>query len=225
MRIHASHFSKRSAHGLPLFSDKVRWRHYPADGEKEAHIAVDPKSLISRKLSMEVSIHRITKLSSSGELGSSFDRRDEYEGQPQSGNDGVQVQVQAALDLFHETRRDMGNDWLRNSRLCVLEQDTYILCNQKVYVLILLEDSTVSIRISPSLHVILRLKILSPKHLRLLTEIRSELTNRASNRVTSIFETTKLLISILTRSYAWVFCVCTGSSGRGRYATCDLGAI
>lgn len=113
---------------LAICADKVRWRHYTADGVKEAHIAEDLKSLISRKLSMEVSINRITKLSSSGELGTSFDR-DEDEGQLQSGNDAAQVQ--AALDLFHETRRDMGNDWLRNSRLCVLEQDTYIFCNQK----------------------------------------------------------------------------------------------
>jgi hypothetical protein len=113
---------------LAICADKIRWRHYTGDGVKEAHIAEDLRSLISRKLSMEVSINRITQLSSSGELGTSFGR-DGYEGQLQSRD---RVQVQAALDLFNETRQDIGNDCLRSSRPCVLEQDTYILCNQRV---------------------------------------------------------------------------------------------
>ena len=92
-------------------------------------MAEDLKSLISRKLSMEVSINRITQLSSSGELGISF-TRDGYCGQLQLKE---RVQVQAALDLFYEIRDEMESDWLRSSRLSVLEEDNYILCNQKVF--------------------------------------------------------------------------------------------
>ncbi|KAG0623199.1 hypothetical protein M758_3G155800 [Ceratodon purpureus] len=113
---------------LAICADKVRWRHYTANGAKEVHVAADLKSLISRKLSMEVSIHRITQLSSSGELGISFTRNG-YCGQLQPKE---RVLVQAALDLFNESREGMRSDRLRNSRLCVLEEDDYIFCNQRV---------------------------------------------------------------------------------------------
>lgn len=113
--------------GLTL-SGKVRWKHHTANCAKEAHVAEDLKFLISRKLSMEVSINRITQLSSSGELGASF-TRDGYCGQLQPKE---RVQVQAALDMFNEIREEMEADWLRSSRLCVLEEDDYILCNQRV---------------------------------------------------------------------------------------------
>lgn len=112
---------------LAICAGKVRWRHHTANCAKEAHVAEDLKFLISRKLSMEVSINRITQLSSSGELGASF-TRDGYCGQLQPKE---RVQVQAALDMFNEIREEMEADWLRSSRLCVLEEDDYILCNQR----------------------------------------------------------------------------------------------
>lgn len=104
---------------LAICAEKARWKHYTADGVKEAHITEDLKSLIDRKLSMVVSINSITQLFASGELGTSF-------GDEISKNG---VQVQAALDLFNETRQD----WSRIERNYVLEQDTYVLCNHKVH--------------------------------------------------------------------------------------------
>lgn len=119
----------------------MRWSHHTAKGAREAHVAEDLKSLISRKLSMEVSISRITQLSSSGELGTSF-TRDGYCGQLQAKE---RVKVHAALDFFNESRAE--SDRLRSSRLCVLEEDNYILCNQKVCSL---SAAEASFRLPPS---------------------------------------------------------------------------
>ena len=106
-----------------MCSDKVRWRHHNSNGVKDARVAEDLKSLILRKLSMEVSINRITQLSSCGDLGASFDR-DGHLGKLQARD---RTRLQAALDFFYE-----GRDEIRSSRASVLEEDTYILCNQRV---------------------------------------------------------------------------------------------
>ena len=45
-----------------------------SSGVKDAHIVEDLKSLMFMKLSMEVSINRITQLSSCGDMGASFNR-------------------------------------------------------------------------------------------------------------------------------------------------------
>ncbi|KAG0597720.1 hypothetical protein M758_12G016300 [Ceratodon purpureus] len=107
---------------LAVCADKVRWRHYTSNGVKDAHVAEDLKSLILRKLSMEVSINRITQLSSCGDLGTSFDR-DGHLGKLQSRD---RARLQAALDYFYDGREE-----IRSSRFSVLEEDTYILCNQR----------------------------------------------------------------------------------------------
>jgi hypothetical protein len=77
---------------------------------------------------MEVTIDRITQLSYSGELGSTFDRDGNW-GQLQPRD---RVKAESALELFLESREEIGSDWLRSSRLNVLEEDSYILCNQRV---------------------------------------------------------------------------------------------
>jgi len=112
---------------LAICADKVRWRHYSVEGASDAHLAEDLKSLIARKVSMEVTIDRITQLSYSGELGSTFDRDGNW-GQLQPRD---RVKAESALELFLESREEIGSDWLRSSRLNVLEEDSYILCNQR----------------------------------------------------------------------------------------------
>lgn len=132
MRVGLSFFLfSKSANVSVIFSnlaDKVRWRHYSVEGASDAHLAEDLKSLIARKVSMEVTIDRITQLSYSGELGSTFDRDGNW-GQLQPRE---RVKAESALELFLESREEIGSDWLRSSRLNVLEEDSYILCNQRV---------------------------------------------------------------------------------------------
>lgn len=79
---------------------------------------------------MEVTIERITRLSPTGDLGTSFDSEGRFgKLQPSDG-----AEIEAALELFHESKVAIGNDWLRSSRLCVLEEDSYTLCDQRVCV-------------------------------------------------------------------------------------------
>ncbi|XP_024383256.1 uncharacterized protein [Physcomitrium patens] len=112
---------------LAICADRVRWRHHTATGVKDAHVAEDLNSLISRKLSMEVSINRITQLLPTGELGATFDR-DGYGRETQTKGSS---RVEAAMGLYQECRDDFGSDKLRTARLCVLEEDSYTLCNQR----------------------------------------------------------------------------------------------
>lgn len=114
---------------LAICADRVRWRHHTAAGVKDAHVAEDLNSLISRKLSMEVSINRITQLLPTGELGATFDR-DGYGRETQTKGSS---RVEAAMGLYQECRDDFGSDKLRTARLCVLEEDSYTLCNQRVW--------------------------------------------------------------------------------------------
>jgi hypothetical protein len=81
---------------------------------KDAHVAEDLKSLIFKKLSMKVSINRITQLSSCGNMGTNFDW-DGYSGKLQARD---MTRLQAALDFFYE-----GRDKIQSSRTSVLEED------------------------------------------------------------------------------------------------------
>ncbi|XP_024362736.1 uncharacterized protein [Physcomitrium patens] len=112
---------------LAICADQVRWRYQKVNGVRDAQVSEDLKSLISRNLSMEVRINRITQLSSTGELGTSIDQ-DGYWGQLQSRD---RARVQTALDFFYQSRGENGIDSLRSSRPVVLEEDSYVLCNRR----------------------------------------------------------------------------------------------
>lgn len=113
---------------LAICADQVRWRYQKVNGVRDAQVSEDLKSLISRNLSMEVRINRITQLSSTGELGTSIDQ-DGYWGQLQSRD---RARVQTALEFFYQSRGENGIDSLRSSRPVVLEEDSYVLCNRRV---------------------------------------------------------------------------------------------
>jgi len=94
---------------------------------------------------MEVSIQRITQLSSTGELETCLDQ-DGHSGQEllQSRD---RMQVQAALEFFYESSEEIGS---QNSRSCVLEEDSYVLCNQRVCFYVPLLIVTIIILVSKS---------------------------------------------------------------------------
>ncbi len=100
---------------------------------KDAHLSDDLQSLISRKLSMAVRTERITHLLPSGDLGSTLDREGNWGPEHQMSMDRARAEM--ALNLLREKGGDVGDEFairLRITLLCVVEENTYTIRDQKV---------------------------------------------------------------------------------------------
>lgn len=119
---------------LICLADQVRWRRCGKMGPcKDAHLSDDLQSLISRKLSMAVRTERITHLLPSGDLGSTLDREGNWGPENQMSMDRDRAEM--ALNLLREKEGDVGDEFairLRITLLCVVEENTYIIRDQKV---------------------------------------------------------------------------------------------
>jgi hypothetical protein len=100
---------------------------------KDANLSDDLQSLISRKLSMAVRTERITHLLPSGDLGSTLDRVGNWGPEHQMSMDRARAEM--ALNLLREKGGDVGDEFairLRITLLCVVEENTYTISDQKV---------------------------------------------------------------------------------------------
>jgi hypothetical protein len=100
---------------------------------KDAHLSDDLQSLISRKLSMAVRTERITHLLPSGDLGSSLDKEGNWGPEHEMSMDRARAEM--ALNLLREKGGDVGDEFairLRITLLCVVEENTYTIRDQKV---------------------------------------------------------------------------------------------
>ncbi|KAH8975402.1 hypothetical protein BDL97_01G155200 [Sphagnum fallax] len=118
---------------LAVCTDQVRWRRCGKMGPcKDAHLSDDLQSLISRKLSMAVRTERITHLLPSGDLGSSLDREGNWGPEHEMSMDRARAEM--ALNLLREKGGDVGDEFairLRITLLCVVEENTYTIRDQK----------------------------------------------------------------------------------------------
>eukprot|EP01018_Ginkgo_biloba_P003882 Gb_38882 [translate_table: standard] len=117
---------------LAFFTDDVIWSNHKADlaRGKDKELLAFLQSLITRKLSVEVELERVTKLTSTGCLDLTLDKDGNY-----GKLSGSEIHKEnAALNMFlpGKTNHELGISGSRSELpLMVLEKDGYILHNDQ----------------------------------------------------------------------------------------------